>query len=124
MEQHKRQEEIDREAIARGTTPERIKEQDVFATPARVEPSGQQAGGEGGELRDGYSMNQGRDYSQAQPGQEQEDYYDPTHSGVRHAQHKPGTRVNTPGREGQPAWAEQLQMGRSADTPQRDNPAD
>jgi hypothetical protein len=49
--------------------------------------------------------------------------YDPTHSGVRQAHNKPGTRVDAPGRETGTAWGEDQQMGLSTDTSNRRNPA-
>ncbi len=75
-------------------------------------------------LQDGYSLNEGSDYSSQPSNEEQQTGYDPAHSGVRHAQNKPGMRTNNPGREGQGGWAEQLQMGQTSDTPHRKNPAD
>ena len=51
----------------------------------------------------------------------QEDY-NPTHSGVRHAQNNPGQNVDTPGRDVGSSWGEDEQMGSSTDTPDRRNP--
>ncbi len=48
--------------------------------------------------------------------------YDPTHSGVRHAQNNPGQVVDTPGRDVGSSWGEDEQMGSSTDTPDRRNP--
>jgi hypothetical protein len=80
--------------------------------------------------QDGYSETQGAGYGQAQNAtgqpadatQAQNDY-DPTHSGVRHAQNQPGTRPPVPGRETGTSWGEDQQMGETTDTPDRKNPA-
>jgi len=79
--------------------------------------------------QDGYSETQGgyEQYNSAgQPAHdiESQDAYDPTHSGVRHAQNRPGTRPPTPGRETGTAWGQDQQMGATTDTPDRKNPAD
>jgi len=80
--------------------------------------------------QDGYSETQGTGYGQAQNAtgqpadatQAQNDY-DPTHSGVRHAQNRPGTRPPIPGRETGTSWGQDQQMGATTDTPDRENPA-
>jgi hypothetical protein len=80
--------------------------------------------------QDGYSETQGAGYGTAQntigqpadATQAQSDY-DPTHTGVRHAQNQPGTRPPTPGRETGTSWGEDQQMGATTDTPDRKNPA-
>jgi len=76
--------------------------------------------------QDGYSETQGAGYGQSQntTGQPSQDHYDPAHSGVRHAQNRPGTRPPTPGRETGTSWGEDQQMGTTTDTPDRKNPAD
>jgi hypothetical protein len=81
--------------------------------------------------QDGYNETQGTGYGQSQntTGQpadatpQAQDDYDPTHSGVRHAQNRPGTRPPTPGRETGTSWGEDQQMGATTDTPDRKNPA-
>ncbi|GAC1359487.1 MAG: hypothetical protein NVS2B12_28020 [Ktedonobacteraceae bacterium] len=124
-----RDQDINAQATAAGTTPERLQkgraqqaghatqasDQQTSAAPGKVNPD---------RLQDGYGLNQGSDYSAQPSEEEQQDNYDPTHSGVRHAQNKPGMRTNNPGREGQGGWAEQLQGGQTSDTPNRKNPAD
>ncbi len=55
------------------------------------------------------------------PGMAQQGY-DPTHSGIRHAQNTPGEVVDTPGRDVGSSWGEDEQMGSSTDTPDRRNP--
>ncbi len=119
---------INERATAAGTTPERLQQQ---GTNARHVPqsSSQQTGAAPGlvsndRLVDGYRLSEGSEYSPQPTRDEQQDDYDPTHSGVRHAQNRPGERTNGPGREGRTGWAEQLQMGQSTDEPQRKNPAD
>ena len=80
--------------------------------------------------QDGYNETQGTGYGQSQNAvgqaadatQAQNDY-DPTHSGVRHAQNQPGTRPPNPGRETGTSWGEDQQMGATTDTPDRKNPA-
>jgi len=48
--------------------------------------------------------------------------YDPTQSGIRHAQNTPGQVVDTPGRDVGSSWGEDEQMGSSTDTADRRNP--
>jgi hypothetical protein len=72
--------------------------------------------------QDGYSETQGTD-GQSEDATQAQDSYDPTHSGVRHAQNRPGTRPPTPGRETGTSWGEDQQMGATTDTPDRKNPA-
>ncbi len=124
-----RNEDINAQATAAGTTPERLlklREQEAQHAPQTSDQQTSAAPGQVnvGQLQDGYSLNEGSEYSAQPSSDEQQDNYDPTHSGVRHAQNKPGTRTNNPGREGQGGWAEQLQMGQTSDTPNRKNPAD
>lgn len=125
-EDHK---DINAQATASGTTPERVQKQREHSQDHAAQNSRQQTSAAPGQvsadqLQDGYRLNEGGEYA-AQPSEdEQQDNYDPTHSGVRHAQNKPGERTNNPGREGQGGWAEQLQMGKTSDTPDRKNPAD
>jgi hypothetical protein len=112
--------ELNQQAIAEGTTPERILarctgEQSSTVVPGKVNPE---------RLQDGYRVSEGADYEQEDPSQQPSEGYDPTHSGVRQAHNKPGMAANTPGREGQTGWAEQLQNGKTTDTPNRKNPAD
>jgi hypothetical protein len=80
--------------------------------------------------QDGYSETQGAGYGHTQNAVGQpadathaQNNYDPTHSGVRHAQNQPGTRPPTPGRETGTSWGEDQQMGATTDTPDRKNPA-
>ncbi len=80
--------------------------------------------------QDGYSETQGTGYGQSQNASGQsgdatqaQSEYDPAHSGVRHAQNRPGTRPPTPGRETGTSWGEDQQMGATTDTPDRKNPA-
>ncbi len=119
---------INAQAIEAGTTPERLKErraQHSHPPSQRSEQQRSTTSSQADRLQDGYSLNEGSEYP-VQPSNEeqQQDGYDPTHSGVRHAQNKPGMRTNNPGREGQAGWVEQMQMGKTSDTPHRKNPAD
>ncbi len=121
--------DINAEAVEGGTTPERIRQQASPDTEHDAQSTDQQSGAapgavNPGRLQDGYSVTQGADYQQEEPGQQVREGYDPTHSGVRHAQNKPGMRANTPGREGQTGWAEQLQNGQTTDTPNNENPVE
>jgi hypothetical protein len=82
------------------------------------------------DRQDGYSETQGTGYGQSQnntgqpaDAKQAQNDYDPTHSGVRHAQNRPGTRPPTPGRETGTSWGEDQQMGETTDTPDRKNPA-
>ena len=101
--------DINAQAAASGTTPERIQKQRDQAQDHAAQNSSQQTGAAPGQvnadqLQDAYRLNEGGEYA-AQPSEdEQHDNYDPTHSGVRHAQNKPGERTNNPGREGQGGW--------------------
>ena len=77
------------------------------------------------DRQDGYRDTQGGGYGSpdgsnvgAQEG------YDPTHSGVRHSQNRPGQPVDVPGRETGTSWGEDQQMGYTTDTPDRSNPAE
>ncbi len=69
------------------------------------------------------TLGSGYDAQQAgnNPGMAQQGY-DPTHSGIRHAQNTPGQTVDTPGRDVGSSWGEDEQMGSSTDTPDRRNP--
>jgi hypothetical protein len=107
--------------VDHGDTQQNGLSQEYNSDQFQSNPSGRQ---------DGYSETQGAGYGQAQNAagqpadatQAQNDY-DPTHSGVRHAQNKPGTRPPDPGRETGTAWGEDQQMGATTDTPDRKNPA-
>jgi hypothetical protein len=147
-EQNTTLEDIDAAAKARGTTRakvlqdiadgtqsaqdvthagQRTTKQDSFSQEYNSDqfqsnPSGRQ---------DGYSETQGTGYKQSSTTDGQavdatqpQDNYDPTHSGVRHAQNRPGTRPPTPGRETGTSWGQDQQMGATTDTPDRKNPAD
>lgn len=119
--------DINAQAVEAGTTPERLKEQHAqhsHHSSQRSDQQGSITSGQADRLQDGYSLNEGSEYPVQPSNEEQQDDYDPTHSGVRHAQNKPGMRTNNPGREGQGGWAEQMQMGKTSDTPHRKNPAD
>lgn len=76
------------------------------------------------QRQEGYRDTEGSGYGQpapdAVPAQEG---YDPAHSGVRHAQNKPGEKVDVPGRETGSSWGQDQQMGYTTDTPDRKNPA-
>ena len=108
-------------SIDRGSSNQESFSQEYNSDQFQSDPSGRQ---------DGYSETQGDGYGQTQNAagrpadatQAQNDY-DPTHSGVRHAQNKPGTRPPTPGRETGTSWGEDQQMGTTTDTPDRKNPA-
>lgn len=77
------------------------------------------------ELQNGYRDTQGSGYgSPAGDNAPAQEGYDPTHSGVRHAQNRPGKSVDTPGRETGTSWGEDQQMGYTTDTPNRRNPAE
>ena len=91
---------------------------------------GNKGDGQGGtqDRQDGYRDTQGSGYASpdSHPDASKvgaQEGYDPTHSGVRHAQNKPGQPVDVPGRETGTAWGEDQQMGKSTDTPDRRNPA-
>ena len=140
-------EDIDAAAKAQGTTRAKVLQNIEGGTqsPQDVTNAGQGATNQGGfsqeynndqfqsdpsGRQDGYSETQGVGYGQAQntTGQpadatQAQDTYDPTHSGVRHAQNQPGTRPPTPGRETGTSWGEDQQMGATTDTPDRENPA-
>ncbi|MDQ2887466.1 MAG: hypothetical protein M3Y39_15440 [Chloroflexota bacterium] len=140
-------EDIDARARAEGTTRAKIQQQiasgeqgsqDVTGASQQPDaPTGQGVSNEqtfdqvqSGQQQDGYRDTQGTGYGQAQNtvGQSADDNaaqndYDPTHSGVRHAQNQPGTRPPTPGRETGTSWGEDQQMGSATDTPDRKNPA-
>lgn len=81
--------------------------------------------------QDGYRDTQGSGYGQGQNENSQsgdtnapaQQGYDPTHSGVRHAQNEPGKSVDVPGRETGTAWGEDQQMGYTTDTSDRENPS-
>ena len=75
------------------------------------------------ELRDGYKDTEGMGYNRRGNTAPAQQGYDPTHSGVRHAQNQPGEPVDVPGRETGTSWGEDQQMGYSTDTPDRRNPA-
>lgn len=126
---HRNEDDINAQARKAGTTPEHLKKERAQGSQHASQTSDQQTGAapgqvNAGQLQDGYRLNQGDEYSAEPSSDERQDNYDPTHSGVRHAQNKPGERTNNPGREGQGGWAEQLQMGQTSDTPNRKNPAD
>ena len=75
-----------------------------------------------GLRRDGYGDMQTGDYNQGQSVSQGQEGYDPGHSGVRHAQNQPGKRVDTPGEDSGTAWGENLQMGKTTDTPDQARP--
>ena len=100
--------DVSTEAVSEGTTPERVQHQPAQEGAESPAPVNEE------RLQDGYRVNEGSDYQQGEP--EQQENYDPAHSGVRHSQRKPGTQANTPGREGQTGWSEQMQMGHTTDT--------
>jgi hypothetical protein len=146
-------EDIDAIAKEEGTTRAKILQEIAsgarspeLASAAQGEPSvGQGASQQGGfsqeynsdqfqsspsNRQDGYNETQGTGYGQTQntAGQpvdatQAQNDYDPTHSGVRHAQNQPGTRPPAPGRETGTSWGEDQQMGATTDTPDRKNPA-
>lgn len=110
---------LNAQAIAEGTTPERIQQKRAQDTPTKTVPGQKHADG----LVDGYAATEGEDYAEPQ-GAEREGF-DPAHSGVRHAPNrdKPGTPTQTPGRDEGTAWSSQEQMGSLRDTYDRKNPA-
>ena len=115
--------DVDAAAQAAGTTREKAIEN--LAGEALRHPQNAT-----GPRQDGYLETEGGAYGQSkqhygQPASETpaQQGYDPTHSGVRHARNRPGARVETPGRETGTAWGEDQQMGKSTDTPDRQNPA-
>jgi hypothetical protein len=114
------------EAIAEGTTPERIQKhgdrQRPHKKPTSNERSTTPEQHPSRHLVDGYALTEGEDY--AQPQRDEVHGYDPAHSGVRHAQNKPGAPTNAPGRDEGTSWAEQVQNGAATDVPRRRNPAD
>ncbi len=108
-------------SVNQSTTQQGGFSQEYASEQFQSDPSGRQ---------DGYQETQGTGYGQTQNAtgqsadatQAQTDY-DPTHSGVRHAQNTPGTRPANPGRETGTSWGEDQQMGATTDTPDRKNPA-
>jgi hypothetical protein len=140
-------EDIDARARAEGTTRAKIQQQIASGAQASQDvsgasqqpdaPTGQGISNEqtfdqvqSGQQQDGYRDTQGTGYGQAQNTVGQpadanaaQNDYDPSHSGVRHAQNQPGTRPPTPGRETGTSWGEDQQMGSTTDTPDRKNPA-
>lgn len=106
-------EDVEAQARAAGTTPERVKlgkaakpEQSTPASTPDTDP-GQR---DGKRLRDGYSENLDSGYEVAVPHPERAlESADPRRSGVQPAPNKPGKRVDTPGREGENAWSEKVQ---------------
>jgi hypothetical protein len=107
---------LNAEAIAKGTTPERIQQKrDQAAHPAV--PGQKDVKG----LVDGYAETEGEDY--AAPQGDEREGYDPAHSGARHAPNKPGARRETPGRDEGTAWSAQEQSGSLRDTYDRKNPS-
>lgn len=117
---------------SRGTYPQGMQSPGGFSGSDYNQP-GTYAQGENSSSyqQNGYQETEVRGYGQpetsysqpANPSQAQQGY-DPTHSGVRHAQNQPGTRVDTPGRETGTSWGEDQQMGYTTDTPDRRNPAE
>ncbi|GCE12288.1 hypothetical protein [Tengunoibacter tsumagoiensis] len=117
--EQQRVQRLNDEAIAAGTTPERLQKQSqqkVHDLSSDNEHAHQ--------LRDGYRETQGPDYEQENPGPEQEqESYNPSHSGVRQSHRQPGRPATAPGRDEGTAWSEKSQMG-ATDTPDHKNPAD
>lgn len=105
---------IEDKAVQEGTTPERIQKHGERPVVHTNQPASER-------LVDGYAQTEGADY--AQPRRDEVDDYDPAHSGVRHAQNKPGAPTSAPGRDEGTAWSEQKENGRT-DIPERKNPAD
>ncbi|GHO89126.1 hypothetical protein [Dictyobacter formicarum] len=114
----KHAEELNAEAIDKGTTPEKIQKHSSSTSSDAAIP-GQKAGH---KLMDGYAMTQGGET--AEPQRDEREGYDPAHSGVRHAQNKPGAPTQTPGRDEGTAWSSQEQMGSLKDTFDEKNPAE
>jgi hypothetical protein len=111
--------DIDATAKAQGTTRAKIQQSSASNRDSSSQPP---LGPD--QRRDGYYETQG--YGQSQNTVDASDAqknYDPAHSGVRHAQNKPGTRPPTPGRETGTSWGQDQQMGTTTDTPDRKNPA-
>lgn len=126
----RRREDVNAKARAAGTTPEKVKQGKTKMPAHGTIPPDQQSGAAPGQfdsenLEDGYSEIMGRGYDKGvQHPEHATEGSDPARSGAQPAPNKPGKRVDTPGREGENAWAEQLQMGRTTDTPERKkNPA-
>ena len=114
-QQDKSVQELNAEAIAKGTTPEKLKQersQGDHPVPGQ-KPSHR--------MVDGYAETQGEDY--AEPQRDEREGYDPAHSGVRHPQNKQGAPTETPGRDEGTAWSSQEQMGSLRDTYDKKNPA-
>ena len=127
-------EDIDARARAEGTTRAKIQQQIAAGEQAPQDVSGasQQPDAPTGQgisneqtfdqvqpdqQQDGYRDTQGAGYGQSQDTVGQpadanaaQDDYDPSHSGVRHAQNQPGMRPPTPGRETGTSWGEDQQM--------------
>jgi hypothetical protein len=118
--------DIDAAAQAAGTTREKVLQNisDVAQSSRQSDTSSSRP------RQDGYLETQGENYGRSEehygepassnPAQQG---YDPAHSGARQAKNRPGTRVETPGRETGTSWGEDQQMGTTTDTPDRRNPA-
>jgi len=111
-------EELNTEAVEEGTTPEKIQKHSRSISSDAAVP-GQKPDH---KLVDGYAMTQGGET--AQPQRDEREGYDPAHSGVRHAQNKPGAPTETPGRDEGTAWSSQEQMGSLKDSYDEKNPSE
>jgi hypothetical protein len=115
---------LNEQAMWSSTTPERLRQHPDKVRHTTGSASDRSNSTQQGPLQDGYSLNEGDNY--AQPSEEEQDqvHYDPAHSGARRAPNKPGMHTNGPGREGVTGWSEQLQNGKTTDTPsERKSPA-
>jgi len=118
--------DIDAAAQAAGTTREKVLEN----ISGVAQSSRQNATPASQRRQDGYRETEGESYGPSgerygEPASENpvQQGYDPAHSGAREAKNRPGTRVETPGRETGTSWGEDQQMGSTTDTPDRRNPA-
>jgi hypothetical protein len=123
--------DIDAAAREAGTTRERVREQKSEAVqPSRhasppAEPQSRITEEQDRPIhhQDGYKETEGHSYAPSPDAKKAQEGYDPTHSGARKAQNRPGKRVDTPGRETGTSWGEDQQMGITTDTSDRRNPA-
>ncbi len=123
--------DIDADAREVGTTRERVREQKIASpqhnrqasAPTELEPRYTEGQENAVHRQDGYKETEGSNYAPSADAKKAQEGYDPTHSGARQAQNKPGKQVDTPGRETGTSWGEDQQMGTTTDTADRGNPA-
>lgn len=119
LDQPGTRDDVNAQARAHGTTPERVGKGKGRKSAEKPLPPDQQSGAAPGQLdseqlEPGYRETLGDDYEQqAQHPDQAEESADPRRSGAQPAPNKPGKRIDSPGREGKNAWAERIQNSRS-----------